>query len=143
MVCRKRKLESLTNLGLGKKLGSPAFWGKLARGAVVLGLGSLGVAAAAVDNSDPAGANKYFLKGNDFNFYDKEVDELWQRQDSIIGPLERKKLVVEMQRHTMEDNGKLALFWLKWCLGVWREVKNYKMGNTYNNNKFQDVWLAK
>ncbi|MFH1486609.1 MAG: ABC transporter substrate-binding protein [Chloroflexota bacterium] len=102
------------------------------------------VATAAVDNTDPAGANKYFLKGNDFNFYDKEVDELWQKQDAIMDPAERKKVVFQAQRRFLEVSGWVVLFWATNITGVWPQVKNFKPGSgNYTNLKHENTWLAK
>ncbi|MBI2909571.1 MAG: ABC transporter substrate-binding protein [Chloroflexi bacterium] len=100
-------------------------------------------ATAAVDNADPAGANKYFLKGNDFNFFDTEVDELWQKQDAIMDPAERKKAVFDAQRKFLEVNPWVVLFWSKNVTGFWPQVKNFKPSLTYTNLKHENTWLAK
>ncbi|MBI2909462.1 MAG: hypothetical protein HYX92_17595 [Chloroflexi bacterium] len=101
-------------------------------------------ATAAVDNVDPAGANKYFLKGNDFNFYDKEVDDLWRKQDTIMDPEERKKAVLQAQRRFLEVSGWVVLVWTKNITGMWPQVRNLKpaMGQ-YSNLKHENTWLAR
>ncbi|MBI2906909.1 MAG: ABC transporter substrate-binding protein [Chloroflexi bacterium] len=102
------------------------------------------VATAAIDNNDPAGANKYFLKGNDFNFFDEEIDRLWQEQDTILEFAERRKLVLEVQRRFLEISPYVVLFWTKNITGIWPQVKNFKPGNgQYTNLRHENTWLAK
>ncbi|MBI2910434.1 MAG: hypothetical protein HYX92_22545 [Chloroflexi bacterium] len=102
------------------------------------------VATAAVDNADPAGANKYFLKGNDFNFYDKEVEDLWLKQDGILDPVERKKVLVQAQQRFLEVAGWVVLYWTKNITGMWADVKNFTPGvGIYGNLKHEQTWLAK
>ena len=73
-----------------------------------------------------------------------EVDALYQRQSQTLDIEERKRLVHEMERKALLGFGRIMTHWRMQFVGHWPEVKNYRPHiSIYNNQRFQDVWLAK
>ncbi len=76
-------------------------------------------------------------------FSDPRLDDLFARQTRTLDPVERKKLVNEMEKIVL-DNA-YYIFGLWWTRNVvhWTKVRNYVAPpNYYSNQKLQDVWLA-
>jgi peptide/nickel transport system substrate-binding protein len=76
-------------------------------------------------------------------FSDPRLDDLYARQARSLDPVERKKLVNEMERIVLENVHYLPGLW--WTRNVvhWAKVKNYVAPpNQFSNQKLQDVWLA-
>jgi peptide/nickel transport system substrate-binding protein len=76
-------------------------------------------------------------------FSDPRLDDLFARQTRELDPVERKKLVNEMDRIVLENVYYIPGLW--WTRNVvhWTKVKNYVAPpNYYSNQKLQDVWLA-
>ncbi len=76
-------------------------------------------------------------------FSDPKLDDLYARQARSLDPIERKKLVNEMERIVLENVHYLPGLW--WTRNVvhWAKVKNYVAPpNQFSNQKLQDVWLA-
>ena len=76
-------------------------------------------------------------------FSDPRLDDLFARQTRELDPVERKKLVNEMDRIVLENAYYIPGLW--WTRNVvhWTKVKNYVAPpNYYSNQKLQDVWLA-
>jgi hypothetical protein len=49
-----------------------------------------------------------------------------------------------MERKAMLGFGRIISHWRARIVGYWPEVKNYRVHSSiYNNQRFQDVWLAK
>jgi peptide/nickel transport system substrate-binding protein len=74
---------------------------------------------------------------------DPRLDDLYARQTRALDPVERKKLVNEIDRLVLENAYYLPGLW--WTRNVlhWAKVKNYVAPpNYYTNQKLQDVWLA-
>jgi peptide/nickel transport system permease protein len=56
----------------------------------------------------------------------------------------RRRLVHDMERKALLGFGRLISHWRMNILGHWPEVRNYKIHpSLYNDQRFQDVWLAK
>lgn len=73
-----------------------------------------------------------------------EVDALYDKQSQALDPAERLRLVHEMERKALLGFGRLISHWRMNMLGHWPEVRNYKIHSSiYNNQRFQDVWIAK
>lgn len=73
-----------------------------------------------------------------------EIDELFNKQSQTLDVEERKQLVQEMERKALMGFGRLVSHWRMTMLGHWPEVRDYKIHSSlYNNQRFQDVWLAK
>lgn len=96
--------------------------------------------------TDPDEFSRYFVSGGGSNWVglkNNEVDALFEKQGKALDVAERKKLVRELDMKLLELTPSIALYWQRGNIAHWPEVKNYYRGNPYNNNKFQDVWLAK
>jgi peptide/nickel transport system substrate-binding protein len=76
-------------------------------------------------------------------FSDPKVDDLFARQARTLDPVERKKLVQEIERIVLDNAYYLPGLWWTRNLVHWAKVKNYVAPpNYYSNQKLQDVWLA-
>ncbi len=76
-------------------------------------------------------------------FSDPRIDDLFSRQARALDPLERKKLVNEIERIVLENAYYMPGLW--WTRNVvhWAKMKNYVAPpNHYSNQKLQDVWLS-
>jgi peptide/nickel transport system substrate-binding protein len=74
---------------------------------------------------------------------DPRIDELFKRQQRALDPVERKKLVIEIQRIALENAYYLPGLWWTRNMVHWAKVKNYVAPpNYYSNQKLQDVWLS-
>jgi len=74
---------------------------------------------------------------------DPRLDDLFARQTRELDPVQRKKLVNEMDGIVLENAYYLPGLW--WTRNVvhWAKVRNYVAPpNYYSNQKLQDVWLA-
>ncbi len=74
---------------------------------------------------------------------DPRLDDLFARQTRALDPVERKKLVNEIDRIVLENAYYLPGLW--WTRNVvhWAKVRNWVAPpNQYSNQKLQDVWLA-
>ena len=74
---------------------------------------------------------------------DPQLDDLFARQTRELDPVERKKLVNEMDRIVLENAYYIPGLW--WTRNVvhWAKVKNWVAPpNYYSNQKLQDVWLS-
>ncbi|MBI2910372.1 MAG: ABC transporter substrate-binding protein [Chloroflexi bacterium] len=76
------------------------------------------------------------------DFYDEKVTAWYEEQDRILDVAKRREVVLNMQRRMHELSPYVVLYWAVYELGFWKEVRNLKDASTYNNMKFQDVWLA-
>jgi peptide/nickel transport system substrate-binding protein len=73
-----------------------------------------------------------------------EIDELFTKQSQTLDVEERKRLVQEMERKALTAFGRLVSHWRMTMLGHWPEVRDYRIHSSlYNNQRFQDVWLAR
>ena len=76
-------------------------------------------------------------------FSDPRIDDLYKRQQRALDPVERKKLVNEIQRIALDNAYYLPGLWWTRNMVHWAKVKNYVAPpNYYSNQKLQDVWLA-
>ncbi|MBI2906687.1 MAG: hypothetical protein HYX92_03405 [Chloroflexi bacterium] len=97
-----------------------------------------------VDISDPDAAAQTFVRGNRYFVADEKLHELFEKQGRTTDPLERKRLVLEVQHRTLEVAPSIHVLWFGTYIAMWPEVRNYKAGmGQHNNSKYQDVWLAK
>jgi len=75
-------------------------------------------------------------------FSDPRIDDLFARQTSALDPLERKRLVNEIERIVLENAYYIPGLWWARSVVHWAKVKNYVAPpNHYSNQKLQDVWL--
>jgi peptide/nickel transport system substrate-binding protein len=76
-------------------------------------------------------------------FVNPAIDDLYARQARTLDPLERKKLVIELQKMVLENAYYMPGLW--WTRNVvhWAKVKNYVASpSQFANQKLQDVWLS-
>jgi len=74
---------------------------------------------------------------------DPRLDDLFKRQTQTLDPVERKKLVNEMERIVVDNAYLIPGLWWTRNMVHWAKVKNYVAPpNYYSNQKLQDVWLA-
>lgn len=74
----------------------------------------------------------------------EEVDKLFARQSQAVHLEERKKLVAQMEKAALSSYSKILLYWARRFVGLSPRVQNYMIHpSLYNNQRLQDVWLAK
>ncbi|MBI2906817.1 MAG: hypothetical protein HYX92_04065 [Chloroflexi bacterium] len=96
--------------------------------------------------SDPDEFSRYFHSGGDqrqTNLKNDEVDSLFDRQSQATDTAQRRKLVRELEMKLLQLASNVVVYWDRGNIAFWPEVRNYYRGSIYNNNKYQDVWLAK
>jgi peptide/nickel transport system substrate-binding protein len=76
-------------------------------------------------------------------FSDPRIDDLFSRQARSLDPVERKKLIHEIDKIVLENVYTIEGLWWTRNLVQWAKVKNYVAPpNHYTNQKLQDVWLS-
>jgi peptide/nickel transport system substrate-binding protein len=76
-------------------------------------------------------------------FSDPRIDDLFERQTRTLDPVERKKLVNEIDKIILENAYYIPGLWWRRAVVHWAKVKNYVAPpNHYSNQKLQDVWLS-
>ncbi len=76
-------------------------------------------------------------------FSDPVLDDLFSRQARTVDPVERRKLVIDLQKRVLEQVYYMpGLWWTRRVVHL-AKVKNYVAPPShYTNQKLQDVWLA-
>ncbi|MBI2909449.1 MAG: hypothetical protein HYX92_17525 [Chloroflexi bacterium] len=95
---------------------------------------------------DPDQLSRYFVTEGGSSWTglsDPGEDALFETQSRALDVAERKKIVRELELRLLDITPSVALLWRRGNIAHWPEVKNCFRGNAFNNNKFQDVWLAK
>jgi peptide/nickel transport system substrate-binding protein len=101
---------------------------------------------AALDDPDAIFGEHYICEGvrNYAQLCMPEVDALFDEQSQTLDPEKRKHLVHEMERKALLGFGRVISHWRMQFVGHWPQVKNYRPHiSIYNNQRFQDVWIAK
>ena len=76
-------------------------------------------------------------------FSDPGIDDLFSRQARSLDPVERKKLINDIEKIVLQNAYYLPGLWWSRNVVHWAKVKNYVAPpNHYSNQKLQDVWLA-
>ena len=76
-------------------------------------------------------------------FSEPRIDDLFSRQARSLDPVERHRLVNELQKIVLENAYYIPGLWWTRNLVHWAKVKNYVAPpNHYTNQKLQDVWLS-
>jgi len=71
------------------------------------------------------------------------LDDLYARQARVLDPLDRRKLVIELQKIVLENAYYMPGLWWSRNVVHWAKVKNYiAPPSHFTNQKLQDVWLA-
>ncbi|MBI2907067.1 MAG: hypothetical protein HYX92_05365 [Chloroflexi bacterium] len=75
---------------------------------------------------------------------DEKIWDLFDRQSREIDPVKRREMVRELDLRMIDSAMKPIIIWNEEAVAMWPEVKNRgKLLGRYNNNRYQDVWLAK
>jgi peptide/nickel transport system substrate-binding protein len=97
-------------------------------------------------NDDPDYFLQRYTTGDPNNwgrFADPRIDDLYARQARAVDPVERKRLVGEIQKIVLDNAYYLPGLWWRRSVVHWAKVKNYVAPpNHYSNQKLQDVWLS-
>lgn len=95
---------------------------------------------------DPDVFASYFVTGGSTNygeFSDSRIDELFEKQSSILDVKERQKVAFEIQERLLELAPMSIVFWDMYNLGFWQDVKGYMPGRgAYSHNNLDHVWLS-
>ena len=76
-------------------------------------------------------------------FSDPQVDDLFSRQARSLDPVERKRLIHDLEKRVLGNAYFTTGLWWSRNLVHWSKVKNYVAPpNHYTNQKLQDVWLS-
>jgi peptide/nickel transport system substrate-binding protein len=76
-------------------------------------------------------------------FSDPQIDDLFSRQARALDPVERKKLINQIEKRVLEQAYSMPGLWWTRNLVHWTKMKNYVAPpNHYTNQKLQDVWLS-
>jgi len=76
-------------------------------------------------------------------FSDPQVDDLFSRQARALDPVERKKVINDLEKRVLGNAYFTTGLWWSRNLVHWTKVKNYVAPpNHYTNQKLQDVWLS-
>ncbi|MBI2908361.1 MAG: ABC transporter substrate-binding protein [Chloroflexi bacterium] len=100
----------------------------------------------ALDDPDAFFSEMYISRAarNYAGLKEPKVDDLFEKQSRTLDPVARKKIVIDMQKAYLENPGVIQTLWRVMNMALWKEVRSYKFpSQTFNNTKFQDVWLAK
>lgn len=74
----------------------------------------------------------------------KEADEIFIKQSQTLDLKERKRLVNEMEKLNLLTFSKVVVYYWHRFVGFSPRVRNYKIHpSLYNNQRFQDAWMAK
>ncbi|MBI2908790.1 MAG: hypothetical protein HYX92_14200 [Chloroflexi bacterium] len=74
---------------------------------------------------------------------DAQVDGLFDKQSRTVDAPERKKVVRELEAKLLDLSPIVVVYWTRGNVAHYPELKNYYRGIFFNNNKYEDVWLAK
>jgi peptide/nickel transport system substrate-binding protein len=95
---------------------------------------------------DPDNFLRAYVPGDAQNwgrFVDKSVEDLFERQARMLDPVERKKLVIEMNKVVLQNAYYMPGLWWTRRVVHWSKVHGFKThSNHYSNQKLQDVWLS-
>lgn len=82
--------------------------------------------------------------GNYQNFQSATVDELFRKQAQTLAPLQRQRLVKEMEREALRQVPRLILWWQTHFVARVPQVKGYRLGiGEARDLSFEQVWLAR
>ena len=101
-------------------------------------------AGAYVD--DPDQLLYQYITGSPQNwgrFSDPAIDDLYSRQARTLDPVERRKLVIDIQKRILENAYHMPGLWWSRNVVHGAKVKNYVAPPShFTNQKLQDVWLS-
>ncbi len=95
---------------------------------------------------DPDQLLYQYITGSPSNwarFSNPGIDDLYARQARTLDPVERRKLVIELQKIVLENVYHMPGLWWSRNVVHWTKVKNWVAPPShFTNQKLQDVWLA-
>ncbi|MBI2907655.1 MAG: ABC transporter substrate-binding protein [Chloroflexi bacterium] len=97
-------------------------------------------------SADPVEIGRYFVSGclSCGALEDKNIDDLFSKADQTLDANERRKITRELDRYLMDVVPSAIVYHGNENVALAPEVRNYKPGyGWYNNNRYQDVWLAR
>jgi peptide/nickel transport system substrate-binding protein len=81
--------------------------------------------------------------GNWGRFSNPAIDDLYARQARTLDPIERRKLVIDLQKIVLEHAYHMPGLWWRRNVVHWAKVKNWiAPPSHFTNQKLQDVWLS-
>ena len=76
-------------------------------------------------------------------FSNPGIDDLYSRQARTLDPVERRRLVIELQKIVLENAYHMPGLWWSRNVVHWAKVKNWVAPPShFTNQKLQDVWLS-
>ncbi len=70
------------------------------------------------------------------------IEEAFKKQTVELNPAKRKELVNELQKVSLPALGKSILYWSNARAIAYKSVQNWTQHvTTYNNQRFENVWL--
>ena len=95
---------------------------------------------------DPDALLAPYITGSSQNwarFSNPAIDDLYSRQARTIDPVERRKLVIDLQKIVLENAYHMPGLWWSRNVVHWAKVKNWVAPPShFTNQKLQDVWLS-
>ncbi|MFH1485079.1 MAG: ABC transporter substrate-binding protein [Chloroflexota bacterium] len=77
-------------------------------------------------------------------FSDKLVDELLDKQDTMLDEAKRKETVLQIQRRILELQPVALTHWGVYLTGWWKELRDFNAAvPRYSNSTYTEVWLDK
>ena len=88
---------------------------------------------------------EFYIKGAPRNYSElssPEIEAAFLKQSVELDPAKRKALVADLQKTSLPALGKSIYYWSISQAAVYKQVQSYLPHvSSYNNMKFQDVWL--
>jgi len=95
---------------------------------------------------DPDALLAPYITGSSQNwarFSNPAIDDLYSRQARTIDPVERRKLVIDLQKIVLENAYHMPGLWWSRNVVHWAKIKNWVAPPShFTNQKLQDVWLS-
>jgi peptide/nickel transport system substrate-binding protein len=71
------------------------------------------------------------------------IDDLYARQARTLDPVERRKLVIDLQKLVLDNAYHIPGLWWSRNVVHWAKMKNWVAPPShFTNQKLQDVWLS-
>jgi len=139
-------IDQLKQVGIEatlEQVESAQWFAKLTRGEYFLGANLTGIGA------DDPDANFYenYLCGSSRNYSqycNPDIDKMIDQQSQTLDPVQRRRLVYEIQKRLEIDGARPILGWSIDYYAMWPYVRNLiPHQSVYSYARFQEVWLDK
>lgn len=96
-----------------------------------------------IDDPDVTLGDFVTCNGSDTaNYCNADVDRKFEQQASTIDPVERQKLVREIEIQALDDASLLVMFWKKEASAARNYVRNFVLHpEPDNNRRYDNIWL--